>query len=182
MIYNIRLLKFVPTKKNKNKKIKAMSTNNQSCCNGNCECEATIKGLNELLSDYQIFYQNLRGFHWNIQGEKFFELHKLFEAYYNSVNEKVDEIAERILTIGGTPLHTLADYISIAKLEVAQDLSDATSTVESTLKGLKHLIHKQHELIKLAQENGDEGTIALLGGFIGEQEKSAWMLKAYLKR
>jgi starvation-inducible DNA-binding protein len=63
--------------------------------------------LNQLLADYQLFYQNLRGLHWNIKGKEFFELHLKFEEYYNDAVVKVDEIAERILTLGGEPLHTL---------------------------------------------------------------------------
>ena len=64
----------------------------------------TIEKLNKLLSDYQIHYQNLRGFHWNIKGKSFFTLHSVFEKYYDQAAERVDEIAERILMLGGTPL------------------------------------------------------------------------------
>ena len=67
-------------------------------------------GLNILLADYMVFYQNTRGLHWNIKGEKFFELHLKFEELYNNFLLKVDEVAERILTLGATPLHTFDDY------------------------------------------------------------------------
>ncbi|MFP3527074.1 ferritin-like domain-containing protein, partial [Pantoea sp. SIMBA_072] len=52
--------------------------------------------LNELLSNYQVFYMNVRGFHWNIKGERFFELHAKFEETYDDLLLKIDEIAERI--------------------------------------------------------------------------------------
>ncbi|MCZ2337827.1 MAG: DNA starvation/stationary phase protection protein, partial [Chitinophagales bacterium] len=61
--------------------------------------------LNELLADYMIFYQNTRGLHWNIKGDKFFELHVKFEELYNNIFLKIDEVAERVLTLGYTPLH-----------------------------------------------------------------------------
>ena len=67
-------------------------------------------GLNRLLANFQLYYQNLRGLHWNIKGKSFFELHVKFEEFYTDSQEKIDFIAERILTLGGTPLHTFTDY------------------------------------------------------------------------
>lgn len=68
--------------------------------------------LNKLLANFQRYYQNLRGIHWNIKGKRFFDLHVKFEELYTDANLKVDLIAERILTLGGVPLHTFEDYIS----------------------------------------------------------------------
>ncbi len=73
--------------------------------------------LNVLLADYQVYYQNLRGFHWNIQGNRFFSLHEKFEELYLSTAEVIDEIAERILTLGHVPLHTFNDYVATAHLK-----------------------------------------------------------------
>jgi starvation-inducible DNA-binding protein len=70
-----------------------------------------IENLNKLLADYQIYYQNLRGLHWNVKGAMFFMLHEKFEEYYNEASEVVDEIVERILMIGGQPLHTFTEYL-----------------------------------------------------------------------
>ena len=61
--------------------------------------------LNHLLANYSIFYQNTRGYHWNIKGEKFFELHVKFEELYDDLFVKIDEVAERILTLEHSPLH-----------------------------------------------------------------------------
>lgn len=77
-------------------------------------------GLNNLLADYMIFYQNTRGLHWNIKGEKFFELHLKFEELYNNLLIKVDEVAERILTLETTPLHTFEDFQKAAKIKVVK--------------------------------------------------------------
>ena len=76
--------------------------------------ELVIK-LNDLLANYQLFYQNLRGLHWNIKGKEFFELHLKFEELYNDAVIKIDEIAERILTLEGEPLHTFSDCKSSTK-------------------------------------------------------------------
>lgn len=138
------------------------------------------EGLNELLADYMIFYQNTRGFHWNIKGEKFFELHLKFEELYNDLILKVDEIAERILTLGVTPLHTFADYKEQAKVDVVKNVSDGRSCVQAVLDAFKVIIIKQRELLELSGDINDEGTNALMSDYIREQEKLTWMYTAYM--
>jgi starvation-inducible DNA-binding protein len=81
------------------------------------ENQNVIEKLNKLLADYQIYYQNLRGLHWNVKGAMFFMLHEKYEELYNQAAEVVDEIAERILMVGGKPLHTFGDYIQTATLK-----------------------------------------------------------------
>ena len=80
------------------------------------ESEELVIELNGLLSNFQMYYQNLRGLHWNIRGKRFFDLHLKFEELYNDSQIKIDLIAERVLTLGGTPLHTFSDYIEHSKL------------------------------------------------------------------
>ena len=80
------------------------------------ETEVIAAELNILLSNFQVYYQNLRGIHWNIRGKRFFDLHVKFEELYNDAQLKVDLIAERVLTLGGTPLHTFEDYIANNRL------------------------------------------------------------------
>jgi starvation-inducible DNA-binding protein len=138
------------------------------------------EGLNELLADYMIFYQNTRGFHWNIKGEKFFELHLKFEELYNDLIIKVDEIAERILTLGITPLHTFADYKEQAKVDVVKNVSDGRACVQAVLDAFKIIIIKQRELLELSGDINDEGTNALMSDYIREQEKLIWMYTAYM--
>ncbi|WP_026474959.1 Dps family protein [Alkaliflexus imshenetskii] len=137
--------------------------------------------LNELLANYQMFYQNLRGFHWNIRGNKFFELHAKFEELYDDAVLKVDEVAERILTLGETPLHTFTDYLKVSTIKEAKGINDGTATVETTLENLSTLIRLEREILPLANEAGDEGTLTLLTDYISQQEKVVWMLSAYLK-
>lgn len=137
--------------------------------------------LNTLLANYQVFYINARGFHWNITGEKFFELHAKFEELYNDLLLKVDEIAERILTLGHTPLHTFSDYINTSTIKEAKNISDGKKAMQNVLNSFTNLISLQREVLELAGEAGDEGTNALMSDYIREQEKLVWMYSAYLK-
>jgi starvation-inducible DNA-binding protein len=136
--------------------------------------------LNGLLADYMVFYQNTRGLHWNIKGEKFFELHLKFEELYTDLLLKVDEVAERILTLGATPLHTFVDYTNTAKIKSAKNISNGAEGVQSILNALETLIIKQRELLSLSADAGDEGTNALMSDYIREQEKLVWMYSSYL--
>jgi starvation-inducible DNA-binding protein len=142
--------------------------------------ELLTERLNNLLSDYQLFYMNVRGFHWNIKGEKFFELHAKFEELYDNLQEKIDEIAERVLTLGGTPLHTYTDYLSRSEVEPMKGVSDAKTAVASLVITLVTVIGKQRELLAVTSDAGDEGTNSLMSDYIREQEKLVWMYKAFL--
>jgi len=136
--------------------------------------------LNTLLANYQLFYMNARGFHWNIRGEKFFELHAKFEEIYTDALVKIDEIAERILTLGYTPLHSFSDYVKTSEIKEITGVSDGQKAVESVLNGFKVLILKERELLKLSAETEDEGTNALMSDYIREQEKLVWMYSSFL--
>lgn len=137
-------------------------------------------GLNNLLADYMMFYQNTRGLHWNIKGNKFFELHLKFEELYTDLLIKVDEVAERILTLGVTPLHTFDDYKNAAEIHTVKDVSDGNQGVQSILDAFRVIISKQRELLSLSADAGDEGTNALMSDYIREQEKLVWMYSSYL--
>jgi len=137
-------------------------------------------GLNNLLADYMMFYQNTRGLHWNIKGNKFFELHLKFEELYTDLLIKVDEVAERILTLGVTPLHTFDDYLATANISAVKNVSDGNQGVQSILDAFQVIITKQRELLTLSADAGDEGTNALMSDYIREQEKLVWMYSSYL--
>ena len=137
--------------------------------------------LNELLANYQLFYQNARGFHWNIKGEKFFELHLKFAELYTDALLKIDEIAERILTLGFTPLHTFTDYLKQSTIKEANSIGDGKKAVENVLDGFKILLQSETKILELSARADDEGTNALMSDYIRQQEKSVWMYSAYLK-
>ena len=143
----------------------------------------TLAGkLNNLLSDYMVFYQNTRGLHWNIKGEKFFELHLKFEELYTNLLLKVDEVAERILTLGGIPLHTFADYQNTAKIRSVKNVSNGIDGIKSILKAFEIIIVKQREILQISEDAGDEGTNALMSDYIREQEKLVWMYSSFINK
>jgi starvation-inducible DNA-binding protein len=144
--------------------------------------KSLAEGLNQLLADYMMFYQNTRGLHWNIKGEKFFELHLKFEELYTNLLLKVDEIAERILTLGGTPLHTFDDYQKTTQIKSIKNISDGNTGITNVLDSFKTIIIKQRDLLNLAAETDDEGTNALMSDYIREQEKLVWMYSSFLNR
>lgn len=137
--------------------------------------------LNGLLADYQLFYQNLRGLHWNIKGREFFELHLKFEEYYDNAVIKVDEIAERILTLDGEPLHTFTDYLSISEIKEEKGVTNGIEGVNIIINNFSILILKEREILSLAAEADDEGTVSLMSDYISETEKTLWMLNSYIK-
>lgn len=136
--------------------------------------------LNELLANYSIFYMNTRGLHWNISGEKFFELHLKFEELYNNLVLKIDEVAERVLTLGNTPMHAYADYIVTSEIKAIKNVSEGKIAVQHILDSFTIIITKQRTLLDLSAKANDEGTNALMSDYIREQEKLVWMYRAYL--
>ena len=144
------------------------------------EANELINKLNNLLANYQMFYQNTRGFHWNIRGEKFFELHLKFEELYNNLQIKIDEIAERILTLGGVPLHSFAKYIEQSTIKAIEEVTEGRQCVAEILEGFKIVIGLQRELLELSAKYNDEGTNALMSDYIREQEKLVWMYSSFL--
>lgn len=142
--------------------------------------QKTVVLLNGLLANYQVYYQNLRGFHWNVKGNRFFILHAKFEELYNDAIQKADEIAERVLTLGGVPLHTYAAYGKAASLKAVENVSDGDLCLKSVLESISVLISQEREILVIAESAGDHGTQDLLTSYIAEQEKLVWMLCAYL--
>lgn len=137
------------------------------------------EGLEKLLANYSIFYQNLRGFHWNIEGRKFFELHNKFEELYTDVIDKIDDVAERMRTLDAIPNHKYSKYLELATIKES-DILGVDGQVECVLSGLQTLIKEQRVLMELAQEANDEGTAAMLSDNIREQEKLTWMFSSFL--
>lgn len=143
--------------------------------------EEIASKLNKLLAAFQLFYINTRGFHWNISGDKFFELHLKFEEIYNDSLIKIDEIAERILTLGTTPMHTFSGYLQSSSIQEYANVSDGKHALKIVLESMQTLILQEREILSLASDANDEGTNAMMSDYIREQEKSIWMFSAFLK-
>lgn len=138
-----------------------------------------VAALQQLLADYRVYYTNLRGFHWNITGHGFFTLHSKFEKMYDDVAEKVDEIAERILMLGGTPANTFSEYLQQAHVKEVTGVPCGREAVEHVLDTVGVLIKQERELLALASEANDEGTVSLMSDYLKEQEKLVWILVAW---
>lgn len=136
--------------------------------------------LNDLLANYSVFYQNVRGYHWHVRGQKFFELHAKFEELYNDLFIKIDDIAERILTLGHTPEYRFSKYLSEASIKESKQTKNGIQNVEEILKAFQLLIAKQRNILDLSGKIDDEGTNALMSDYIREQEKLVWMYSAFL--
>ncbi|WP_422079567.1 Dps family protein [Ulvibacterium sp.] len=136
--------------------------------------------LNSLLANFQRYYQNLRGIHWNVKGKGFFDLHVKFEELYTDANAKVDMIAERVLTLGGIPQHTFEDYIANSKVPVGKNVTKDEDAIRLIVDSLKELLIIERRILDASDEARDEGTNAMMSDFITEQEKTVWMMKAWL--
>jgi len=136
--------------------------------------------LNKLLANFQVYYQNLRGIHWNIKGKRFFDLHIKFEELYTDANIKVDEIAERILTLGRTPWHTFEAYSAAANVPVGENISQDEKAVQLIVDSLTELLEIERNILDKSGKINDEGTNSMMSDFITEQEKTVWMMMAWM--
>lgn len=138
--------------------------------------------LGELLATFQVYYTNLRGYHWHVKGSSFFQMHKAFEEMYDKAAEKIDDIAERLLQLGVQPENRFSVLVGQSKIKETTLLSDPKVIVEEIIDNYRTLIALERAALALADEAGDEVSVALLGDFIREQEKEAWMLTAYIAK
>lgn len=138
--------------------------------------------LNVLLADYHVYYQKLRSKHWNVIGKNFFDLHKQFEDMYNDAKVKIDEIAERILTLRYHPMSKLEDYLKTSAILEESPIKEDQNMVIESLSDHKLLLMQMSKVIEKAEAISDEGTIDLMGAYIRELEKTSWMLNAWTKK
>jgi starvation-inducible DNA-binding protein len=138
-----------------------------------------INALAQLLADLQVHYTNLRNLHWNVKGPRFYVLHEKYEEMYNDVATKVDEVAERILQLDGTPEHRFSAYLNTANVKELPVVKDETTGLRYVLDTLKALIAEERALLKKASEADDEVTVAMMSDYLSAQEKTVWMLAAY---
>ena len=148
----------------------------------NAKVQPVVQALNQLLADYQVFYANLRGFHWNVRGKGFFTLHEAYEKLYNTVAEQVDEVAERILQLGERPENRYSEYLKVSNLKEDGFEREGRHALDRVLDTLKTLIAQERAIIELANEANDDVTAALMGDYLKGQEKLVWMLLSFLEK
>jgi starvation-inducible DNA-binding protein len=139
-----------------------------------------VPELNTLLSTYSVSYINVRGFHWNLKGDKFFELHVKFEELYTNLQDKIDEVAERIVTLGATPIHSYTGYLSNSLLTEQTDVTDGGACVLLIRDSLKQILQLERQILERSEHAQDEGTNSLMSDYVREQEKLVWMYSAFL--
>ena len=139
-----------------------------------------VDNLNQLLIDYQVHYQNLRLFHWNVKGPFFFVLHDKFEELYLEAAEKIDEVAERILALDGSPKASLTSITSQSAIPSKDEVVDANDMVRAILHANEVLSKDVHQVLNSAGAVEDEGTLDIFTGYIRELEKQNWMMKSFL--
>ena len=142
----------------------------------------TVKELNTLLADYHMYYQKLRNFHWNILGHNFFDLHEKFEEFYGDARIKIDEIAERILTLRYHPISNYSEYLKASSIKESDTNLSDVEMVNELLEAHCLLLKQMTVVVNKADEINDEGTIDLIGAYIRELEKNSWMLDAWNRK
>ena len=139
-----------------------------------------VDHLNDLLANYHIHYQKLRGCHWNVKGGHFFTLHVKFEELYNNAQQTIDDLAERILTLGKSPHSTFAEYIRVSSLKEINTLGmKDTDMVNAIMDDFSKLIDMEREIMTLTADAGDDGTNDLINSFMQFKEKNNWMLRSF---
>jgi starvation-inducible DNA-binding protein len=133
-----------------------------------------------LLSDYQVLYMKLRAYHWTVTGPLFFGLHAKFEELYTDAALKVDELAERLAARGALPPLTLKDQLALARLKEDGKHPQATDMVRNVAADLVTLNTSLRALEQAAATAGDSATQTLAQGYADGQEKTIWMLRAFL--
>ncbi|MCJ0743056.1 Dps family protein [Pedobacter montanisoli] len=137
--------------------------------------------LNEYLANYHVHYQKLRGCHWNVKGPHFFTLHIKFEELYTNAQLTIDEIAERVLTLGKPPHSRFADYIKESSIKEVNTIGmKDTDMVEELLNDMTRLIEFERSLLEETDKVGDDGSNDMVNRFMQFKEKNIWMLKSFL--
>src|SRR4051794_36868294 len=138
--------------------------------------------LNKQIANWSVLYTKLHNYHWYVKGGQFFTLHVKFEEFYNQAGIHVDELAERLLAIGGRPAATMKEYLEISSIKEASSNESAEEMVESVINDFSIIIGELKEGMSYAEEKNDETTGDMLLAIHSELEKHVWMLTAFLGR
>ncbi len=143
--------------------------------------EKLIKHLNKQVANLSVLFTKLHHFHWYVEGPAFYTFHEKLEELYDATNELYDDIAERVLQIGGNPVSNLKQYLELSVIEEASGKEDAMTMMKHVLADYKVLKDEFYEALKVAQDAGDEVTADLLIGALTDFEKSIWMIGATVR-
>ncbi|OWA36072.1 DNA starvation/stationary phase protection protein [Saccharibacillus sp. O16] len=151
--------------------------------NVNVDATAELhRTLNKQVADWSVLYTKLHNYHWYVKGTHFFTLHAKFEEFYNAASERMDEIAERLLTLGGAPAATLREHLELTSVSEARGGESAEEMVETLARDFRTQAAELEEAIEIAGSLNDKATEDMLIGIKSAVDKEAWMLEAYLGR
>ncbi|MCH4390162.1 DNA starvation/stationary phase protection protein [Staphylococcus haemolyticus] len=139
-----------------------------------------VKELNQQVANWTVAYTKLHNFHWYVKGPNFFSLHEKFEELYNEASQYVDDLAERILAIGGNPVGTLKESLEISNVDEAGKNYSAEQMVEAFSNDLTHISEQLVKSIEVAGEAGDDVSEDMFIGMKNSVDKHNWMFKSYL--
>ncbi|MDQ7007095.1 MAG: DNA starvation/stationary phase protection protein [Acidobacteriota bacterium] len=144
------------------------------------EDSTVVPALSRHVADAAVLYQRLRAFHWMIRGNAFFQLHAFFEEQYDFWAQATDDLAERMLALGGRPPLTLREILATASLGERSPRAAAGEMIRQYRDDLRHLRDALAATITAAEAEGDRATVNLLDGLRDNAEKTLWMLGAFL--
>ncbi|MGE6665859.1 Dps family protein [Paenibacillus xylanexedens] len=136
--------------------------------------------LNRQVANLNVLYVKIHNYHWYVKGPNFFTLHVKFEEFYNEVTVQMDEIAERILTLKGSPAATMKEYLELSSIQEAAGGEDAKTMVQNLIEDFATLSNEYQEGIEVADVAEDQPTSDMLTGFKADLEKHMWMLRSFL--
>jgi starvation-inducible DNA-binding protein len=144
--------------------------------------QAVANALNQLLADEHVLYNKTRNYHWSVEGPSFMEFHKLYEAQYTELAEMIDEIAERIRTIGHFAEGRLKELLKLAELDEPAPPTDQASQIRNLEGDHEILIVRLRKLVDDFEEKyKDKGSSDFATGIMKQHEKMAWMLRSYIR-
>jgi starvation-inducible DNA-binding protein len=142
--------------------------------------QAIAQGLSQLLADSYTLYLKTHNFHWNVTGPMFATLHSLFEEHYTELALAVDEIAERIRSLGSYAPGSFSEFQRLASVKEAEGVPEALEMVRSLAESHETVVRTARSIFPVAEKAGDESTVDLLTGRLRVHEKTAWMLRSLL--
>lgn len=137
--------------------------------------------LNEYLANQQVMYMKLHNLHWYVKGRSFFTLHAKLEELYDQTAQIMDDVAERLLALGGSPVASLKKALALSSVKELEDVPiSSDETIKSLISDVEYWIRDTKEIVKLAEDDDDGATADQFNGYLGEYQKLLWMLKSYI--
>lgn len=140
--------------------------------------EAVATELKKLLADSYTLYLQTHNFHWNVTGVRFRDLHLMFEEHYTELATAVDEIAERIRSLGVFALGTYQAFSQASAIEPVENIPTAEEMVTILMQNHEQVVRTCRNALVIAQEADDESSASLISDRMVIHEKTAWMLRA----